>query len=968
MNYYTKSKDEVLKELATTKNGLTEKQAAERLEKYGENKLAEAKKTPLIVRFLSQFKDVMVIVLLVAAMISLVVALIEGQTEELVDAIIIFAIVLLNATLGTVQEMKAENALESLKKMSQPFAKVIRDGQVCKVKTTDIVVGDIVVLEAGDVVPADMYLIECASLKCEEASLTGESKPAEKEADVKLKEKTPLGDRVNMCFSSSTVVYGRGVGVVVATGAQAEMGKIASMLSETKEDPTPLEISLAKLGKVLTIIVLAIAAVLFVVNVCFDPNKILEAFLTAVAVAVAAIPESLPVVVTVILSLGVTKLAKKNVIIRKLHAVETLGCCEVICSDKTGTITQNKMTVMEVYYNGKLYSADDATLESKEGAELIRCMTLCNDSQKQEDSYIGDPTETALVVFAEKKDIIKERLEEKFKRVGEIPFDSDRKLMSTANLIDKEIVLYTKGAVDELLKRCDNISIDGKVEKLTKKHKDNIMAAAKTLGSKALRVLGYAMSAGPKYKAGTKLTDKELKEQGLTFIGLTGMIDPPRKEVFAAIEKCKQAGMKAIMITGDHKDTAYAIAKELKMVKSEKEVIEGAYLDNFTDEELVSEIRKFRVFTRVSPEHKVRIVKAFKANGKVVAMTGDGVNDAPSIKNANIGIGMGITGTEVTKEVADMVLTDDNFATIVVAVEEGRKIFGNIKKTIQFLLSSNAAEVLAIFIATFLFPGEVFLIPVQILFVNLITDTLPAIALGVEPAEKSVMNEPPRKQNESIIGGRTGINILFGGIIQTAIVVVAYVIAHNFWSTAAAPTAAFIALNFVQLFHMFNAQTQSSIFTKNPFRNKMIWLAFGFGVAVVALLEFVPFLSTAFKIASLDITQWLIIIALAFAIIPFSEGLKLVYYFMDKAKAKKMIDEEIAEQAIAQVEDKMQIVEETEVKTEETKVETETPKTTKPKTQSTTKKSTTTTAKKTTAKAPAKKATTTTKAKTTTKK
>ena len=413
------------------------------------------------------------------------------------------------------------------------------------------------------------------------------------------------------------------------------------------------------------------------------------------------------------------------------------------------------------------------------------------------------------------------------------------------------------------------------------------------------------------------------------------MIDPPRKEVFAAIEKCKRAGMRAVMITGDHKDTACAIAKELKMIKSEKEVIEGAYLDNFTDEQLVKEINKFRVFTRVSPEHKVRIVKALKANGKVVAMTGDGVNDAPSIKNANIGIGMGITGTEVTKEVADMVLTDDNFATIVVAVEEGRKIFGNIKKTIQFLLSSNAAEVLAIFAATFLFPGEVFLIPVQILFVNLITDTLPAIALGVEPAEKSVMNQPPRKQDESIIGGRTGINILFGGIVQTIIVVTAYIIAHNLWSPEVAPTAAFLALNFVQLFHMFNAQTQGSIFTKNPFRNKMVWLAFGFGVGVVALLEFVPFLSMAFKIASLDITQWLIVVALAFAIIPCSEILKLVYFFIDKSKAKKIIDEEVAEIVTETVANKMVVVENTEEATQEKQ---EAPKTTK---KSTTKKSTT---------------------------
>ena len=948
MSFYSKSKDEVLKTLESTEQGLTTAEAEKRLEKNGENKLAEGKKVSLFMRFLAQFKDIMVIVLMVAATISLVIALVEGQTEELVDAFIIYAIVLLNAILGTVQEMKAENALESLKKMSQPFAKVIRDGQICKVKTTEIVVGDVVVLEAGDVVPADMYLIESASLKCEEASLTGESKPAEKEAAIKLKEKTPLGDRVNMCFSSSTVVYGRGVGIVTAVANDTEMGKIANMLNETKADRTPLEISLDKLGKVLTIIVLAIAAILFVVNVCFG-SAFIDAFLTAVAVAVAAIPESLTVVVTVILSLGVTKLARKNVIIRKLHAVETLGCCEVICSDKTGTITQNKMTVMDVYYNGKIIGVEDAKIDNLEATELVRCMTLCNDSKKQGGNFIGDPTETALIAFAESKDFVKSKLDKEYKRVGEIPFDSDRKLMSTANLVENNVVVYTKGAVDELLKRCDTISINGEVKKITKKHKDDIMEASKALGSRALRVLGYAMSNGPKYKEGAHYTDKELKEENLTFVGLTGMIDPPRKEVFAAIEKCKQAGMKAIMITGDHRDTACAIAKELKMIKSEKEVIEGAYLDNFTDEELVTEINKFRVFTRVSPEHKVRIVKAFKANGKVVAMTGDGVNDAPSIKNANIGIGMGITGTEVTKEVADMVLTDDNFATIVVAVEEGRKIFGNIKKTIQFLLSSNAAEVLAIFFATFLFPGQVFLIPVQILFVNLITDTLPAIALGVEPAEKSVMTQPPRKQDESIIGGRTGINILVGGIIQTIIVVCAYVLAYYSWGKTVAPTAAFLALNFVQLFHMFNSQTQSSIFTKNPFRNKMVWLAFGFGVVIVSLLEFVPFLSKAFQIASLSLTQWAIIIGLAFAIVPAFEILKLIYAIVDKSKAKKMIEEEVAEIATESIASKIVIVENQEEKAEETKEEVKKAPAKKTSTKTTTAKSATkTTAKKAT--------------------
>ena len=896
--FHNKDIEDACQTLQTSKDGLTSAQAQERLQKYGENKLQEAKKTSIIVRFLKQFTDVMVIILLVAALISLVVSIVEKSKTELIDACIIFGIVLLNATLGTIQEAKAENALDSLKKMSQPYAKVIRDGKQIRVKTTELVVGDVVILEAGDVVPADMLLLESASLKCEEASLTGESAPAEKQAGIVLPEKTPLGDRKNMCFSSSTVVYGRGIGVVTATGQNAEMGKIASMLTQTKQETTPLEKSLNKLGKIITVLVLAIAIIIFVIDLIIKPGEVLQSFLTAVAIAVAAIPESLPAVVTIILSIGVTKLAKKNVIIRRLHAVETLGCCEVICSDKTGTITQNKMTVRAVYFNKKIMSASEVDPNDLTAINMFKCMTLCNDAKKQDDSYIGDPTETALIEFAEGYDYRKRGVEIKHKRVGEIPFDSIRKLMTTANLDENGVKVWTKGAVDELLKNCTYIFDNGKRRRITEDDKLSIMESNRYLCSKALRVLGYAMSDGPDFieNNNKKLDSKEIKEKGLTFLGLTGMIDPPRDEVAEALKKCKQAGMKAVMITGDHKDTAYAIAKELGMIRNKKQVVEGSYLDKFTDEELVTEINKYLVFTRVSPEHKVRIVKALKANGKVVAMTGDGVNDAPSIKNASIGIGMGITGTEVTKEVADMVLTDDNFATIVVAVEEGRKIFGNIQKTIQFLLGCNIAEVLAIFILTLIYPDHSFLLPVQILFINLISDTMPAIALGVEPAERDVMQHPPRKQNESIVGGNTGISIIYQGLTQTMIVVGIYLLGAKLYTPEIAATMAFLALNLVQMVHMFNVRTTSSIFKANPFKNKMIWVAFFVGIALVLLISLVPFLEAAFSVHDLTLVQWLIVIGFSLSIIPICEIAKLIIRVVNhKRQAKNAVEEDVEE-------------------------------------------------------------------------
>lgn len=880
MSYHNKSVNETLKILDSSLTGLTTEKATENLKKYGENTLKSAKKQNYFLKFLAQFKDIMVIILLIASCISLAFAISEKSSTELIDAIIIFAIVILNATLGFTQEIKAENALETLKKMSQPYSTVLRDGEEKKVKTSELVVGDIVILEAGDVVPADLLLFETASLKCDESSLTGESLPVEKTCNITLPEKTNLGDRKNMAFSSTTVVYGRGKGIVVATGHDAEMGKIASMLSGEKKETTPLQKNLNKLGEIITFIVIGIAIVIFFVNIFVTKENWIDSFLTAVAIAVAAIPESLPAVVTIILSLGVTKLAKKNTIIKKLHAVETLGCCEVICSDKTGTITQNKMTVREVFVG--LEPLQTLQPQNNTHAMLLNCMTLCNDAKKQKTGYLGDPTEIALIQYAEKYNISKNSYDRNFMRVGEIPFDSNRKLMTTINLINNIPTQFTKGAVDELLSHCTHILDNGNVRKLTIKDISLIKSQNEEMCKKALRVLAYS------YKELNKdgSSPLDIKEDDLIFIGLSGMIDPPRKEVYDALIKCKQAGMKAIMITGDHHDTAYAIAKELGMVKSEKEVVNGSYLDKFSDDELKKEINKFSVFTRVSPEHKVRIVKALQANGKVVAMTGDGVNDAPSIKQADIGIGMGNTGTEVTKEVADMILTDDNFATIVLAVEEGRRIFGNIQKTIQFLLSCNIAEVLSIFAITLFFPKYTLFSAVQILFINLITDTFPSIALGVNPAEKDLMKEPPRNKNQYIIGGKVGVNIIYQGLTQALCVILAFVLGVTvFHSPIVASTMAFITINLIQLFHMYNVKTNQSILKTNPFKNKLVNYSFLLGVAILLFVSLVPPIANVFGLTSLTINQWLVTIAVSIIIIPVCEIAKL---FQNKNKTFKI--------------------------------------------------------------------------------
>lgn len=882
--YHNKTISDTLKELKTSRGGLTTQEAQDRLKKFGQNTLKLEKKQNYVLKFLSQFKDIMVIILLCAAVVSLIFAIVEKSSTELIDAIIIFVIVLINATLSFTQELKAENALESLKKMSQPFSTILRDGEQKRIKTSDIVVGDIIFLEAGDVVPADILLIESASLKCDESTLTGESVSSDKEAGLVLKEKTSLADRKNMCFSSTTISYGRGIGVVVSTGQDAEIGKIASLITQEKNESTPLQKSLNKLGEIITFIVLAIAIIIFLVDVIFAHFGYVESFLTAVAIAVAAIPESLPAVVTIILSLGVIRLAKKNAIIKKLHAVETLGCCGVICSDKTGTITQNKMTVQEISVNLSIKSSNLDLTNSTE-QELLRCMLLCNDARKQSNTYLGDPTESALIRYAEKQNLLKNDFEIKFKRVGEVPFDSKRKLMTTINIVDHNYIQYTKGAVDELLLKCTHILVNGRPVLLTQNHISKIKEQNTYMCSNALRVLAYAAKNLGEVTSSNKFNSK-IEEDNLIFLGLSGMIDPPRKEVFNALKKCKTAGMKTVMITGDHMDTATAIAKSIGMIKSDKEVINGSFLDKFSDKELEKEILKYSVFTRVTPEHKVRIVKALKSTGKIVAMTGDGVNDAPSIKVADIGIGMGQNGTEVTKEVADMILSDDNFATIVVAVEEGRRIFGNIKKTIEFLLSCNIAEVLAIFALTLIFPQYAFLSAVQILFINLVTDTFPSIALGVDEAQKDIMTLPPRDPKKNILSGRAGINIIYQGITQAIIVILNFVIGiYVFNSQSIASTMAFLTLNFIQLFHMYNVHSEKGVFRDNAFKNKFINISFICEISLFILISFIPPLANILGMAKLSLLQWAIVFVSSFLIIPVCE---IVKYFQQKRLKKKV--------------------------------------------------------------------------------
>ena len=804
--FYTQGVEEVLKSLDTSVDGLSTAQAKERLDAYGYNELDEGEKRSLLSKFIDQFKDLMIIILLVAAALSIIT---EGR-HGLTDACIIFAVVVLNAAFGVYQEGQAEAAIEALKNMSSPMARVRRDGNVVEIDSRELVPGDIVLLEAGDVVPADMRLIEAASLKIEEAALTGESVPVEKDITETVEAEAGIGDRVNMCYQNSNVTYGRGTGVVTNTGMYTEVGKIADMLANADESQTPLKQSLEQLSKTLTYLIIAIALVTFLVSVFIRGEQPLEGLMVAVALAVAAIPEGLPAIVTILLSLGTTTLAKRNAIVRKLPAVETLGSTEIIASDKTGTLTMNQMTVEKVYTNGQLQNAD-----TELGADntTLRIMTFANDTKVDPDGkLIGDPTETALVQFGLDHNFDVREVLKSEPRVAELPFDSDRKLMSTIHKEpDGSYFVAVKGAPDQLIKRVTRIEINGEVRPITDEDKQAILAVNKDLAKQALRVLMMA------YKTTSEIPtlESEVVESDLIFSGLVGMIDPERPEAAEAVRVAKEAGIRPIMITGDHQDTAEAIAKRLGIIDpndTEDRVITGADLNELSDEEFQKVFKQYSVYARVSPEHKVRIVKAWQNEGKVVAMTGDGVNDAPSLKTADIGIGMGITGTEVSKGASDMILADDNFATIIVAVEEGRKVFSNIQKSIQYLLSANMAEVFIIFFAT-LFGWDV-LQPVHLLWINLVTDTLPAIALGVEPAEPGIMTHKPRGRQSNFFDGGVFGAIMYQGVFQTILVLAVYgwglVFPEHHTQAeihADALTMAYATLGLIQLLHAFNVKS-----------------------------------------------------------------------------------------------------------------------------------------------------------------
>ena len=855
--FYTQTAEEVLKNLDSSIEGLSTAQAQERLATYGRNELDDGEKRSLLAKFLDQFKDLMIIILLAAAALSVITEGMDGLT----DAMIILAVVVLNATFGVYQEGKAEAAIEALKNMSSPMARVRRDGNVVEIDSRELVPGDIVLLEAGDVVPADMRLIEAASLKIEEAALTGESVPVEKDITETVEAEAGIGDRVNMGYQNSNVTYGRGTGVVTNTGMYTEVGKIADMLANADETETPLKQNLTQLSKTLTYLIVVIAVIALLVGVFVRGEHPLKALMVAVALSVAAIPEGLPAIVTVILSLGTQVLTKRNAIIRKLPAIETLGSTEIIASDKTGTLTMNQMTVEKVYTNGQL-------IDAKEGLDAsnttLRVMNFANDTKLDPTGkLIGDPTETALVQFGLDHNFdVREVLKDE-PRVAELPFDSDRKLMSTIHKeADGSYFVAVKGAPDQLLKRVTRIEVNGEVRPITEKDKNAILAINKDLAKQALRVLMMAY----KYVDAVPTLESEIVESDLIFSGLVGMIDPERPEAAEAVRVAKEAGIRPIMITGDHQDTAEAIAKRLGIIDpndTEDHVLTGAELNELTDEEFQKVFKQYSVYARVSPEHKVRIVKAWQNDGKVVAMTGDGVNDAPSLKTADIGIGMGITGTEVSKSASDMVLADDNFATIIVAVEEGRKVFSNIQKTIQYLLSSNTAEVLSIFLAT-LFGWDV-LEPVHILWLNLVTDTLPAMALGVEPAEPDVMKHKPRGRNSSFFSGGVLRSIIYQGILQAALVlgVYGYALLYPEHSTYAeihadALTMSYLTLGLIQLVQAFNVKSvYQSIFTVGPFKNKLFNWSIVASFLLLAATLTIPGFSPFFKLSILTPTQWL---------------------------------------------------------------------------------------------------------------
>ncbi len=899
-NWFNKSIEQTEKELETSiENGLNKEQVEKAREKYGLNELKAKKKKSLIIKFLEQFKDFMIIILIIAAIISGAVGIAQG--EGITDTIIILIVVIVNAIIGVAQENKAEKSLEALQKLSSHEAKVIRNGKLEVVQSKKLVPGDLVVLETGDYVPADIRLVEESNLKVQESSLTGESLPVEKNISTIEEEKVGIGDRENMLFSSSLVTYGRGKGIVVETGMNTEVGKIAGIINETIDSQTPLQEKLDKLGKTLGIAAVVICLVIFIIGIAIGKDA-LEMFMTAVSLAVAAIPEGLAAVSTIVLAIGVQRMVKKNAIVKKLPAVETLGSATVICSDKTGTLTQNKMTVQKVFYDDILQNVENAKVNNnnEELEKLVYISMLCNDTKVASDNTLtGDPTETALVDMGFELDF-RPAIYEEYPRVEEIPFDSDRKLMTTVHKIENKYIVYTKGGIDELLSRCNSYILDGKVENNLEEYKETIDRNNETMAQEALRVLAMA------YKEIDHIpTKEEMKniENELIFVGMVGMIDPPREEAKKAVEKCKTAGIKTVMITGDHKITAIAIARKLGILENDEEAITGAELEEMSQEELEQNVRKYSVYARVSPEHKVRIVKAWQKNGEIVAMTGDGVNDAPALKTADIGCSMGMVGTDVAKEASDVILTDDNFATVVSAVEEGRRIYDNILKAIQYLLSSNVGEIIVLFIAILITPWLsskfgidvnliVPLLPIHILWINLVTDSLPALALSVDPAEEDIMERKPLKSGKGIFTKGMTWRVIYQGVMIGLLTLAAFIIGLatpeaelpqiegltvQEIKVEVGQTMAFTVLALSELVHVFNVRNnKKSLFKTKALSNKYLLLAIAVSAALMLVILFVPFLREVFSIPVLPTANIIETIALVFAPLVIVEIFKLL--------------------------------------------------------------------------------------------
>lgn len=886
--WFSKSTEEVLQELGIDlEQGLTSEEAARRLEQYGPNKLPEKKRKSLLSMFLAQLQDTMIYILLAATLLSLIM----GDHAE---AIIILIVVLLNAAIGVFQENKAEQAMEALKKLTTPRAYVRRDGQVVDVGSEEIVPGDVVEIDAGRFIPADLRLVESSNLQIEESALTGESVPSEKDASfISDKANLPLGDRKNMAFMSTLATYGRGVGVVVANAVESEIGKIAKILEEDNDEMTPLQKRLDHFGKMLGFICLAVAGLMLVVGL-FQGRGFKDMLLLAISLAVAAIPEGLPAIVAIVLALGVTRMSKNNAIVKKLPSVETLGSVNIICSDKTGTLTQNKMTVVKSYTYENMHQMDadiDKVETDEDERMLVKSLVLCSDATANAEKTTGDPTEIAFVIFGNRIGMTKEALNKEFPRVAEKPFDSDRKLMSTANKEGDKYVVHTKGAVDNLLKISTRAFVDGKVVPMTEKIRSNYLTEAENLSNEALRVLGAA------YKFSDTVPEPEEMEHDLIFLGMVGMIDPPRLEVKDSVAVAKQAGVRTIMITGDHKNTAVAIARELGIAQSIDQALTGPEIDDYSDEDFVKNINNWRVFARVSPEHKVKIVRAFKSHDNVVSMTGDGVNDAPSLKFADIGVAMGITGTDVSKGAADMILTDDNFSTIVRAVEEGRNIYANIKKAVIFLLSCNLGEIIALFFAV-LFGWPIPLLPTQILWVNLVTDSLPAISLGIDPGDPDAMKKKPRDPKDSFFSNGAGIRAVIGGTLIGVLTLAAFIwgltergvpfseltsVTNDNPALVYARTMAFVVLAASQLFYSLSMRNPiKSIFQVGLFTNKYLAGSIVMGILLQLVVIEVPFLANAFEVHALPLNDWIVVIGFALIPLAVNELIKAIHRIFDK--------------------------------------------------------------------------------------